>query len=331
MSLHSVLNVRDNESAAVSVTDSWNTYWSGAHANAAYSSDGAGHPRILSFWSHYFRGLQAREDNPRIIDIASGNGAVVDCAKIAFDEQLPDFTCLDVSSAAIEVLKSRFPGVKGIVADAKTIPLESGTYDLATSQFGLEYAGLDALDEMVRLLSDKGELALMLHHSGGSIFEYCSASLGAIRELQASQFIPYCIAMFDAGFASFKSGDRSDYSAAEQKLAPAIAAMEAIMAKHGINIVDGIVVGLYRDVRDMHSRMSHYDPDEVGGWLGKMQVEVDAYGGRMASMCDAAIDAATFDTLRQSISDKGLEIVKSDALELSGGQSPIAWILIARK
>jgi hypothetical protein len=137
--------------------------------------------------------------------------------------------------------------------------------------------------------------------------------------------------MFNAGFASFKSGDRSDYSAAEKKLAPAIAAMEAIMAKHGINAVDGTVAGLYRDVRDMHSRMSHYDPDEVGGWLSKMQEEVDAYGARMASMCDAAIDAAAFDALRQSISDKGLEIVTSEALELSGGQLPIAWTLVARK
>jgi ubiquinone/menaquinone biosynthesis C-methylase UbiE len=321
----------DKESAAVPVTDSWNTYWEGPHANAAYSSGGAGHPRILSFWSDYFRLLQTREDNPRIIDIASGNGAVVDCAKIALDEQLPEFTCLDVSSAAIEMLNSRFPGVKGIVADAKKIPLESGAYDIATSQFGLEYAGLDALDEVVRLLSDKGELVLVLHHSGGSIFEHCNASLEAIRELQISQFIPHCIAMFDAGFASLKSRDRSDYSAAEKKLAPAIAAMEAIMAKHGVDVANGIVVGLYRDVQAMHSRMSHYDPDEVGGWLGKMQEEVEAYGGRMASMCDAAIDAAAFDALRQSISDKGLEIVKSDALELSGGQSPIAWILMARK
>jgi hypothetical protein len=48
-------------------------------------------------------------------------------------------------------------------------------------------------------------------------------------------------------------------------------------------------------------------------------------------MCDAAIDAAAFDALRQSVSDKGLAIVKGEALELSGGQLPMAWILIARK
>jgi ubiquinone/menaquinone biosynthesis C-methylase UbiE len=321
----------DKESAAVPVSESWNTYWEGAHANAAFTSGGAGHPMILSFWSDYFRLLQAREKNPRIIDIASGNGAVVDCAKIAFDERLPDFTCLDVSAAAIEMLKSRFPGVTGVVADAKTIPLESGAYDLATSQFGLEYAGLDALDEVIRLLSDNGELVLMLHHSGGSIFERCNESLEAIHELQVSQFIPRCIAMFDTGFASLKSGDRSDYSAAGKELAPAIAAMEAIMAKHGVDVADGTVVGLYRDVRTIHARMSHYDPDEVGGWLSKMQEEVAAYEGRMASMCDAAIDAAAFDALRQSVSDKGLEIVKSEALEISGSQLPIAWTLIARK
>lgn len=321
----------DEESAAVPVSDSWNTYWEGPHANAAYTSGGAGHPRILSFWSAYFRALQARGDSPRIIDIASGNGAIVDCAKIAFDDKLPEFTCLDVSSAAIEILKSRFPGVNGVVADANEIPLESGTYDLATSQFGLEYAGLDALDEVIRLLSDKGELVLMLHHSGGSIFEHCNAGLEATRELQASQFIPRCIALFNAGFASLKSGEQGDYTAAGEKLAPAIAAMDTIMAKHGVDVVDGLVAGLYHDVRTILSRMSHYDPDEVIGWLSKMQEEVDAYEGRMASMCNAAVDDAAFDALRQSVADKALEIVKSEALGQSGGQPPIAWILIARK
>ncbi|MCH9694038.1 MAG: class I SAM-dependent methyltransferase [Gammaproteobacteria bacterium] len=321
----------NEESAKVAVADSWNTYWQSPHANAAYTSNGAGHPSVLAFWNDYFREVHTREDSPRIIDIASGNGAVVDCAKTVFAENLPDFTCLDVSSAAIDLLKSRLPGVNGVIADAKTIPLDSGMFDLATSQFGLEYAGLDALDEVIRILSDKGELVLLLHHRGGSIYAHCHEGLEAIREVRASQFISHSIATFDAGFASLKGDDHSDYSAAGNKLAPAITAMGAIIDKYGVNVVDGLVVALYRDVRTILSRMSHYHPDDVSDWLHKMQEEVEAYEGRMASMCEAAIDSEAFAALRQSISDKSLEIVKSEALEVPGEQSPIAWVLVARK
>ena len=310
---------------------SWDTYWQGAQASAAYTSGGTSHPLVLSFWSDYFADVQNHDGDPKFIDIASGNGGVVECANTAYGGQLPDFTCLDVSASAIRMLEERFPGVSGIVADAAAIPLDSASYDIATSQFGIEYAGLDALGEVTRLIAPGGELALLLHHRGGIIYTQCAASFSAVSEMRAAQFIPKCIAMFEAGFAVVEGGHRARYGAAGKKFAPAIQEMEAIMARHGTQVADGTITRLYRDVRDIHARMRHYEPSEVLGWLERMQDEMEAYSGRMASMRDVAIDATKFKQVHADLADNGFEILRAEPLAPADQSPPIAWALIAKK
>ena len=321
----------NEKSELLPVIESWDTYWQGAQASAAYTGGGSSHPLILSFWDDYFRDVQRRGGEPRIIDIASGNGAVVECASTAFGGQLPDFACLDVSASAISILEKRFPGVHGVVADAAAIPLDSASYDIATSQFGIEYAGLEALDEVTRLIAPGGELALLLHHRGGVIYRQCDASLDAISVMQAAKFIPNCIAMFDAGFAALSGGDRGRYNTAGKQFAPTIRTMEAIMTQHGSHVADGTILQLYRDIRHIHGRMRRYEPSEVLGWLKKMQEEIKAYAGRMASMRDVAIDATRFEQVRAALGEKGFEILRAEPLAHPDQDLPMAWALVAKK
>ena len=180
----------NEKSEPLPVIESWDTYWQGAQSSAAYTGGGISHPLILSFWKEYFRGVQGRSGKPKIIDIASGNGAVVECANSMFGEQLPEFAYLDVSASAIRILEIRFPGVHGVVADAAAIPLDSASYDIATSQFGIEYAGLEALDEVTRLIAPGGELALLLHHRDGIIYKQCDANSDAAGRCAVAQAWP---------------------------------------------------------------------------------------------------------------------------------------------
>lgn len=321
----------NEKSEPLPVIESWDTYWQGAQASAAYTGGGTSDPLILSFWDDYFRGVQSQHGEPKIIDIASGNGAVVECASSAFGGQLPEFACLDVSASAIRMLENRFPGVRGVVADAAAIPLNSASYDIATSQFGIEYAGLEAIDEVTRLIAPGGELALLLHHRGGIIYRQCDASLDAVSKMQDAKFISNCIAVFEAGFAALKGGDRARYSAAGRQFGPAIRTMEAILMRHGRQVADGTILKLYRDVRIIHARIRRYEPSEVLGWLKKMQKEIEAYAGRMASMRDVAIDAARFEQMRAALAENGFEILRAEPLVHRDQDLPMAWALIAKK
>lgn len=320
----------NTESEPLPVIESWDTYWQGAQDSAAYTGGGSSDPLVLSFWDEFFDDVKGQVGDRKIIDIASGNGAVVERAAMAFGETLPEFTCLDVSASAIRMLQSRFPGVKGIVADAAAIPLDSASYDIASSQFGVEYAGLEALEEVARLIAPGGKLALLLHHRGGVIFEQCSTSLEAIREMQAAGFIPKSIAVFEAGYAALEGGDHARYSAAGKQFAPAIRAMEAIMIKHGRDVAASTIVRVYRDVRTIHARMRHYEPSAVLGWLQNMEQAIEAYAGRMASMLAAAIDATTFEQVHADLAEKGFEILRAEPLA-AAPDLPVAWALIAKK
>lgn len=323
------MSARDSRS--LSVSDSWDTYWRDAMDGAAYTSGGLHHPAIQSFWDGFFRRARVEYDAPKIIDIASGNGAVVECAASAFGEQSMDFTCLDISASAIRTLKQRFPAVHTIVADALQIPLDSASYDLATSQFGIEYAGLDAISEVARLVAPGGQLALLLHNRSGSIYRECAASLDAMQRLQEANFIPYAIDMFEKGFAACRGADRADYETAALQLAPAVKTLESIMTQHGGHVANNAVLRLYNDVADIHERIQHYEPSEVLNWLDRMQGELQAFAGRMASMCDSAIDSNAFERLCEVLRKQSFTTLRAEALADSNQQHPLAWALIAMR
>jgi ubiquinone/menaquinone biosynthesis C-methylase UbiE len=309
----------------------WDTYWHGAGHGGAFSSGGTSHPLVLSFWKDFFS--RAREDfvSPRIVDIASGSGAVVDCARKAFDDAPASFTCVDISQSAIATLVERFPGVTGIVADARSIPLESDSYDIVTSQFGIEYAGLEAVNEVARLPVRGGRVALLMHHRSGGIYRQCAASHDAIKMLATSKFIPRTIATFEAGFAASRGGNNTAYQAAAKRLNPAIRAVESIMMKHGRDVADGTIVRLYKDVAAIHGRLPNYDPSEVLGWLQGMEQELEAYAERMDSMCKAAIDEETFAGLRDGLQNGRYTIDRADALKNDATGVPLGWALIATR
>jgi len=313
------------------VADSWDTYWHGTGDVGAYSSGGVNHPLILAFWDEFFAQVKQNNKAVKIIDIASGNGAVVERALAVFADQKVDITCLDVSEAAINNIRDRFPQVDGIVTDARNIPLDSEGYDIATSQFGVEYAGIEAINEAARMLTQGGQLALMLHNQQSSIHQECVESLDAIARLQASQFIPFAIEMFDTGFKAVRGADRGPYEVAATKLAPAISALEDIMRQYGQQVAGDTISRLYNDVDQIHQRIQHYEPAEILDWLRRMDGELDAYAGRMSSMSESAIDTESFDRICQDLRDQGFTTERAEPLKTNDQDQPLAWVLIARK
>ncbi len=321
----------NEESETSPVIDSWDTYWAGAQSSSAFSGGGTTDPLVLSFWDEIFRDIRERRDDVRIIDIASGNGAVIESASRVYGETLPDFTCLDISDSAIRILEKRFPGVNGVVADAADSPFDDGSFDVVVSQYGVEYAGIDAINAIARLVAPGGELVLLVHHRDGLIYEQCDAALNAIREMKAAEYIPRCIAMFEAAYAVLQGGAREAYQAAGREFAPALKAMEDIMVRHGRDVAADTIVRIYRDVRTIHQRMQHYDGASVVGWLEKMQDAVDAYEGRMASMLNVAIDSAAFKGVVNDLEVSGFEIRRADTLAHSDDDLPLAWAVVAAR
>lgn len=321
---------KDGSSGSAPVSESWDAYWKGTASAAAYSAGGVNHPSILAFWDEYFRLSLADSTSYICLDIASGSGAVVERMRASPGASKCAISCLDVSAGAVQTLSARFPDVMGVVADAAKIPLKTASFDIVTSQFGIEYAHLDAFKEAARVVAPGGRIGFMMHHKEGGIYRECSASLDAIQRLRKAQFIPGAIRMFEAGFAAVRGADRAAYDRAASHLNPAVRAVEAILNDHGRHVAGDTVMHLYNDVAKIHSRIQHYEPLEVLSWLKKMDSELETFAGRMSSMRDAAYDEATFVRLTDDFRSQGFAIDRANPLAASPGTLPLAWVLTAR-
>ena len=119
--------------------------------------------------------------------------------------------------------------------------------------------------------------------------------------------------MFRTGFAAVRGADRAPYDAAATQLAPAVAILEGIMRKHGEHVADDTIVRLYNDVGRIHSEIVQYDGDEILHWLSQMSGELETYAGRMSSMCQSAIDRASFEKICDGLSARQCKIHQSSS------------------
>jgi len=309
--------------------EGWETYWQGTAEAGAFNAGGVSHPAFKAFWNGFFQSLNASNSTLAMLDIASGNGAVLECAQLVFQEKSTRITCVDLSPSAVSNIQTRFPDIRGLVCDARSIPLEDGSFQLVTSQFGVEYAGHDAIIEAARLLGPGGHLALLMHIRGGAIDQECSSSLQAIRALQDSQFVPLAAAMFRHGFEAVKGADRQPYENAALELAPAITRVEQILSDHGIHVAGDSIGRLYNDVGTIHKRLPNYDASEVTSWLARMDGEMSAYAERMASMTDSALDEEEFKSICNTLKDGGLKLSEVGPFRVPDIKAPLAWAILA--
>ena len=180
------VNQRSNQND----TDGWDAYWSGSKDTHSFTGGGVTHPVVQHVWQALLPEILNAFDSARVLDIASGSGAVVEQLIQQPHVETTNVTCVVLSAAAIAGLTERFAGLNGVVCDAKSIPLDSGRFDLVTSQFGIEYAGHEAVAEAARLVAPGGSLVCLLHKNPGAIYDECDSALAAIRRTRQCHFVP---------------------------------------------------------------------------------------------------------------------------------------------
>lgn len=314
-------------------TDDWDKYWSGVGGIGAFTDGGVSHPAITAYWQHYFRTLSASPANEslKIIDIAGGNGALIETAgQIYGDEQLA-ITSLDLSPAAIQQLTKRFPHVNGLVADANAIPLQDNSTDLVVSQFGIEYAGAGAIDEAIRIVNPGGNIALMMHCENGVIFHESRINLTVIQRVLDSHILPLAKCFFSARTELHRGGNkqRQSFQAQAEQFCVALGVLEHCMSEFGTGAAGGFVHKLYNDLANVHEFFGRYVLNEVLDWLSNIEVELEAYKGRMQAMLDAALAVDEFNEVTEKFRHSEFTLTVADKLYSPDNSHPLAWVVVA--
>ena len=169
--------------------NAWTRYWqAGALHSLAGSFDGNYSGAIRAFWEQAFAPLGAGH---RVLDIGTGNGALPALLCELRGDALPRTDAIDLASPDPAWLASAPGPCQERIRFHAGMPAEDtgfadARFDLAVSQYGLEYSDLArSLPEVARITASGGRLALVVHHAGSRLAAVARSEVRMIDWLRA--------------------------------------------------------------------------------------------------------------------------------------------------
>lgn len=295
----------------------WSNYWRGSKASAAFSSGGVNHPMIDRYWADIIKVIAAR--TPRtLFDVACGSGALVNTISKELGSDCEIYAS-DISPDALAILRKQSPSCRVFVGDALTPPLLAPNFDVIVSQFGVEYAGVQAVSQLPGIGSSRALVALLLHGRDSLIWRDSQNGLRALSLLAEYPILDNTRVLFETAYESIRTGKFAKYQAAAD-LAMAnlrvvhtkLEAIEACSAKAALQDV-------LAQITKIHDRLEHYNEDEVCVWVDTIEREFVPYEQRLTSMLSAALDQSEITHCIHSFSKAGFEIRMQGRLAADNG------------
>lgn len=159
----------------------WSRYWKQDVLHSLPGSFAGNYEGVIGqFWQRQFAPLDAQH---RVLDVATGNGAIPQLICHACSARMPRVDAIDLAEVSPDWLASQPAACRdalhfhsGISAEA--LPFADGAFDLASSQYGIEYCdAARAVPELARTLRPGGRVALLLHHRGSRLAEVAREEL----------------------------------------------------------------------------------------------------------------------------------------------------------
>jgi len=324
-------------------SEQWSDYWRNDSVttftrqfNANYDGE------FAAFWKSCFA---ATPSPARIVDLATGNGAIALLAAQHAQAEARHFEIIGIDYAAIDparVLAAHADLAPFLAAiefrggvRIEDTGLESASVDLLTSQYGFEYANEDAaVAEAWRVLKRGGRLALILHNESSVVIALARDGLAQVQFcLQKEALDKRVLALVKVvGEARSSEARRAlKHNPKAERLRQKLnASLTRIMQRAkqyrdpegfiGIMVPNfAKVFGEYKDA-SMQQKLD-YIRDVRGSF--------DAFRERMADLASAALSAADFDRLIAKLEATGFAIERRELMHYKGDL--MGWILVARK
>lgn len=152
--------------------DQWDRFWAFGSLHSFSQVAGGNYQGVIAdFWRERFGMV---EPGARIVDVATGNGAIPLLALETADRRGIEIEVHGVDLARIDpVARVSEPALKQALSrcrfhartPAERLPFEDASVHLVCSQYGLEYSDLPvATREIGRVTAPVGAVALVLHH-----------------------------------------------------------------------------------------------------------------------------------------------------------------------
>lgn len=165
--------------------EDWSSYWTASDSQASCLPDSAGDAAavLAARWADLAGEL---EEGASVVDLACGRGA----AGKAMLAAAPGLRIEGVDYADLpEDADIGFPARGGV--DLVSLPFPDGSMDCAISQYGFEYARVEAAGELVRILKPGGVCRLLVHHKDGAVVATNAQRAGILSTLLEGHAVTY--------------------------------------------------------------------------------------------------------------------------------------------
>jgi SAM-dependent methyltransferase len=279
----------------------WDRYW---HCDRIASCfDGAGATNygeaVAEGWRSFFAGLP---DAARIIDLCAGNGAIALIAAEVGRSEGKAFAITAVDQADIDppAYVTRYGDAMRDIAflgrtAVEALPFRDASFDVAVSQYGIEYSDTDrSAREAARVLAPGGRARFVVHAAEGIV---ASNARSAIEDadfmLKGADLIGSARRCLEA-VRKVESGDGS--MAARQWANAAVASFKTALAladRHVPHATDKIMLsnsaGVLLDAFQARAKVGF---DAALAKVDRVETEILAHRGRLRALVDAALDEA---------------------------------------
>lgn len=262
--------------------NAWSLYWSEdrLYSCVAQSSD-EDQKALNKLWQDFSREL---EPNSRVLDLATGNGAVAD-ALLSVSNSLQIDAVDKASIDPITFVKEHANlGNVNFHADTDIFDLsfEPSSFDAITSQFGIEYAGLsEASAQVMRYLKVAGRFQFVVHNVHSGIILSSSNKIIELEQLTRQSGILDTLIKVLGGKAEFAQLEAlgqdyltQDLIRSEQISGQVFAGIERIVNGFASNPKESFELAVAMDLR-VRSELTRLHqliaagqtPDSMASWL----------------------------------------------------------------
>lgn len=295
----------------------WSAYWEqgGTEGEVFVSNKGERHPALAEYWRAIFAEVR---DGSSVLDIASGAGSIF--ASLS-DEHGFDLYATDIASVALDQLSARIADVTTIMASADSLPFGDRTFDVVVSQFGIEYAGIDAFAEAARVVAGGGRLVVLAHVRDGYIDGPNKAQLAEAILVRDSGFIARAVELTSVAFGN----DPARLAKEEQAFVPLIQVLGQAVKRCQRGVHSYLLAGF----RQLYENRRQYDASDIVEWLEGMDGEVARAIDRINVMRAAASSETDMATIGQGLIAAGFAAIELEHFRVPNNDLPLAWILQA--
>jgi SAM-dependent methyltransferase len=176
----------------------WSDYWAGGCLTSLPQDFPANYDgEIARYWNGQF---EQAPDHGKLLDLCTGNGAIVLLAAAYAQSTSRPFELYAVDAARInpQSIAARYPEQSHLLSSVhlisdcrvEDIDLEPASFDLVTSQYGVEYCDWSqAADQVFRLLKPGGRFALLSHAVSTDIVKYMETEKQEYELLERLKFL----------------------------------------------------------------------------------------------------------------------------------------------